>query len=294
MIFISLLIFFQSLSFAIVPPGLSLIENYNRTLKKIDTAKIESSVDYSIENKNIKETLWFKNGENYRVYVKKGSSSILFIRQSNNCIAISEGKIIKSDDLCNDLSSNVFYNLLLPSSYFFNFFKNAGLEVNLEDNQVRHTDGKYLSPEKVSLARYNSKPVYILGIKQKALDLALKNLKSMPKAVEEIREKSSQVWFDVKEINLIRFYGNLDNLTYELKINNFEEKNKLSFPKNISLDYNGENFYVYKVNDFSFNLKLDNSLFDVKRYETKYTKFLSEYDLNKDQKELLGYLKKFR
>jgi hypothetical protein len=295
MAFLSLIIFFQSLSFALVPPAMSLISSYNRNLRKIDTIKIENNIKYGIQNKEIKETLWFKKGQKYRVYVKKGDASILFIRQGDSCIAISEGKKIKTESLCKNLNINIFYNLIFPSSSFFSFLKNSGLDIDFEENQIKHLDGKYILPEKVSLARYNSKPIYILGLKQETLNSKIKNLKSMEKAIDSIKEKSSQIWFNVKDGKLIRFYGFLNNVNYELNMNNFEEKNEeFSFPKYISLDCDDDNFYTYKIDNFSFNLKLDDTLFDIKNYEKKYTKNLPESSLSKDEKELLGYLKNFR
>lgn len=292
-----MILFFISIFFLnslVIPPG-TILDIYKKELSKINSLKLEYSVVYGKDE--IQETFWFKSGS-FRSYVRKNEDAILFIREGDNCIAITAGMTIASSDLCK--KTPFYYDFFLPSSGFYSFIKSLNLKTNTESRKINNIEGVYSKTEDVILARYNGEPIYMLGITEDSYKSFFNKEENVDLALEKIKDKYPQIWFSKKNMLPLYLYGKIKNLGYvSVFIKNYEEiKQQWSsffIPKVIKITDKDINIASFGLNSYEFNLDISDSLFDVKDYKEKFlAKTIKEEDLSDNKKILMNYLKDFR
>jgi hypothetical protein len=302
---------------ATVLPAGYILRLHHSIISKPKTIKVEQRVVYAGHTFN--ETLLFKAPDKLRIYVEKEGDAILFIRDKNNCVAISSNAKLDHGELCSkDLRSNFYYTSIIPLSSFSSFLRSSGIKTNYRNFEITRDDtvaeqedlleennnDKDLNNSKypVLLLRYKNKPIYVLGLSSSDYNRSLSSVKSDRLALtdlllDSLKEKQAQVWFETSSNRLLRIFGrdSHSKKDFELNLINYKkDSNNNYMPEFIYLKVDGKENLSYGLKSFETNSEYADEIFNVHAYTTKFNKTLVSEDLNENKKILFNYLKDYR
>jgi hypothetical protein len=329
LLFASLINFYAN---ATVLPAAYILRLHQNIMSRSKTVKIEQRVVY--EGQAFNETILFKAPDKLRVYVEKEGDAVLFIRDKNNCIAISSNARVDYEGLCSkNIASNFYYSAILPISSLSRFLKASGIKTNYKHYEIERdgieqdlsnsvnnenffnaynnsnlnidTDAETnadISKYPVLLLRYQNKPIYVLGLSDSEYNRALSSVKRdklnlTDSLLEAVKDKAKQVWFETLENKLLRIFGkdSVSKKTFELNFINYKkDSNNNYMPELIDLKIDEKSALSYGLKNFETNGTYADEIFSVKDYKTKFVKTLGTEELSDNKKILFNYLKEYR
>ncbi|MEI6092159.1 MAG: hypothetical protein WCQ47_00570 [bacterium] len=264
--------------------------------------KISQRVVYSGNIFN--ETIWFKNSDKFKVSIEKDGDILTLVRNGQKCIVTGSSSRVTSQDLCKkSISNNFYYSTLMPAGNLVNYMKSVGIKANYEQTEVLKDKDGYAKPSDVFMLRYDKTPIYVIGASESDYSSALSNAKGDKKNVtdkllESLKEKSPQIWLDSSTNYPVRIYGEESDSGKKLEIlfgPYTTDGNDLPFPSTIKFSMDGKEILSYGVQNFESNISsMDDQLFNVATYLTKFPKSVEESNLSENKKVLLNYLKEYR
>ena len=113
-----------------------------------------------------------------------------------------------------------------------------------------------------------------------------------------IKEKAPQVWIQTTTNYPVRIYGKTPdtNKTVEILLSSYStDGNDFPFPTSVKMNVDGVNTVSYGVKSAETNIGvIDEQIFNISGYATKFPKTIDEGTLTGNKKILLNYLKEYR
>ncbi|MBN1114177.1 MAG: hypothetical protein JXA66_02435 [Oligoflexia bacterium] len=288
----------------ILPPSY-VLGKFQETRLGVGSIKLKQQVIEGNNDFTFTETIWYKAGDRFRVYVEKDSDAILFIRQGKECTAITASSTITADDLCNGFENNFFYSTVFSHGNFPSFLKSFRIEYPVESDHLGRPDKNYKDPEGSFILRNDTTPIYVIGITKSMYRSALSGAKSEKpgelgdRFLKEIKNEAPQIWLDKKDFSPVRIYGKSkkdgSETETEILFKSYKtDINEVPYAASIEVYYRGERSLSYGIRDFETKKDLNDQLFDVAAYRKKFPRTINADELDKDKTRLLEYLKAYR
>ena len=286
---------------AILPPGFILRE-FQGTKANVLTMKIEERVVYSGTSFN--ETIWFKGPDKLKIYVEKDGEGLIFIRNGQKCSVMTSSSRIIEQDLCKkNISNNFYYDVLMPYGNFMTYLKSIGIKTAYEEVEIQKVKTEYVKPKDVFISMYDKEPIYVLGVDEDAYKSALSDAKNdkknvLERALYNVKEKAPQVWMQTATNYPVRIYGKTSegDKPIEILLSSYStDGNDFPFPTSVKMNVEGVNTVSYGVKSAETNVGvIDEQIFNISGYATKFPKTIEESSLTGNKKILLNYLKEYR
>ncbi len=287
-------------STAILPPGF-VLRQFQSTRANVVTMKIEERVVYADNAFN--ETIWYKSPDKFKVYVEKDGETLIFIRNGQKCMAITSNARLVSQDLCKSPVKGFYYTMLMPYGNFLGYLKSIGIKTDYDQTEIKKVKNEYVTPEGVFILDYDREPIYVIGVSSDIYKSALSDAKSdkknlTDKLLANLKNKAPQIWIQTTTNYPVRIYGNdpTDNKQFEVLFGTYSmDANEFPFPTSIKLNSEGGSSLSYGVKNFDSNVGvMDEQIFNLSSYTTKFPKTIGEESLTQNKKTMLNYLKEYR
>lgn len=284
--------------YSVLYPPAFLLEQSVKQKKTLESLRIISDVNY--KGLDFKETLLYKNPASYRIVLEKDSDAILFIREAEDCIAISKSKNLNLK--CSNYLNSVPYNVYFNTGVYFRFLKNFGITFQISDDELKidKETSALIKPENVALLKIEDKPVFVVGLTEAELKpyyeeaRTKKLLEISAYVLDKILYLKPQVWIDQTTLLPSRIFGanNGKNLEIFLKFY-INESETLSYPKILEILEDKNLILSYKVAEYYSKLKASDNIFKLNTYKEKFSE-LEKTQLNENKTLMLDYLRNYR
>lgn len=301
MITILLSIVLSLASSAILPPGFTL-RQFHATRANVLNMKIEERVVYS--GNTLNETIWFKDKDKFKVTIEKNGDVLTLVRDGQKCIVTGSTAKIISQDVCKkNINKNFYYSTLMPVGSLIAYMKSIGIKANYEQTELLKSKEGYANPSDVFILRYEKNPIYVIGVTESDYSSSLSSVRSekrdlADKLLENLKDKRPQIWLDSSTNYPVRIYGEDTDSGKKLEVlfgSYNVDGNDLPFPSTIKFNVDGIETLSYGVQNFESNIaSMDDQLFNIAAYSTKFPKSVEEANLSESKKMLLNYLKEYR
>lgn len=285
---------FTSLSAGLLPPGF-VVRQFGHTRDKVSSVKIEERVVFGEDAVTLNETIYFLKPNYFKVTAERSGESVTLIRKGSECEFSSSGRKITGAS-CSGLKSNFYYNLLLPYGSELDYFKSLNIDTRDGFVSIRKNEsGEYVIPDGVIMAKDGKTLIFIVGLDNKDYNTALEESKSekdvLAAILDNIKERSPQIWFDKTNFFPLRVYGkkNGGDKVEILFSSYLKDALEFPFPSKVTLLVNDKEKASYSVRSFESGVKLSDSFFVQNSQQGVDISSLSD-----NKKKLIEYLQDYR